>query len=73
MFYKIDVLFKINMTEYKYVKYPWTVVFLFTPFMNPTGKKRINRALSKQSKQFLLLFIFWFKRLSFKTQFKIEF
>ena len=73
MFYKIDVLFKINMTEYKYVKYPWTVVFLFIPFMNPTGKKRINRALSKQSKQFLLLFIFWFKRLSFKTQFKIEF
>ena len=73
MFYKIDVLFKINMTEYKYVKYPWTVVFLFPPFMNPTGNKRINRALSKQSKQFLLLFIFWFKRLSFKTQFKIEF
>ena len=73
MFYKIDVLFKINMTEYKYVKYPWTVVFLFTPFMNLTGNKRINRALSKQSKQFLLLFIFWFKRLSFKTQFKIEF
>ena len=73
MFYKIDVLFKINMTEYKYVKYPWTVVFLFAPFMNPTGKKRINRALSKQCKQFLLLFIFWFKRLSFKTQFKIEF
>ena len=39
----------------------WTVIFLlyglFTPLMTPKGKKRINKALSKQSKQFLLLFL----------------
>ena len=31
---------------------------LFTPLMAPKGKKRINKALSKHSKQFLLLFYF---------------
>ena len=37
-------------------------------------KKNKTKALSKHSKQFLLLFkIFWFKGLSFKIQFKIEF
>ena len=46
---------------------------LFTPLMTPKVKKRTNKALSKQSKQFLLLSYFWFKGLSFKTQFKIAF
>ena len=42
--------------------------------MTPKGKKkRINKALSKSYKQFLILFTFWFKGLSFKTQIKIEF
>ena len=58
MFYKIDVLFKINMTEYKYVKYRWTVIFLFIPFMNPTGKKRINRALSRRLNSFYYFLCF---------------
>ena len=58
MFYKIDVLFKINMTEYKYVKYPWTVIFLFIPFMNPTGKKRINKALSISLNSFYYFLFF---------------
>ena len=40
--------------------------------MTLKGKKEEIR-LSKQSKQFLLLFCFWFKGLSLKTQFKIEF
>ena len=46
---------------------------LFTLLMATKGKKkRINKSLSKHSKQFLLLFyIFWFKGLIFKTQFKI--
>ena len=39
----------------------WTVPFLlyglFTPLMTSKGKK-MNKALSKQSKQFLLLFYF---------------
>ena len=43
--------------------------------MSSEDKKRITKALSKQSKQFLLLFyfVFWFQGLSFKTQFEIEF
>ena len=55
--WKIDavILFKTNMAEYKYDKYPWTVIFLFKSLMNPKGKKRINKVLSKQSKQFLWL------------------
>ena len=40
--------------------------------ITPKDKKRIKRALSKQSKQ-VLFFIFWSKGLSFKTQFKIKF
>ena len=31
------ILFKTNMAEYKYDKYPWTVIFLFAPLMNPKG------------------------------------
>ena len=31
---------------------------MFIPLMAPKGKKRINKALSKKSKQFLLLFYF---------------
>ena len=43
---------------------------LYFFFLTPEGKNGINKALSKQ---FLLIFYFWFKVLSFKTQFKIEF
>ena len=46
---------------------------LFTPLMTPKGKKRISKVLSNKSIQFLLLFTFWIKGLSFKTQFKFEF
>ena len=46
------------MAEYKYVKYPWTVIFLFIPFMNPTGKKRINRALSISLNSFYYFLLF---------------
>ena len=62
IFWKI--LFKRNMAEKE---------GLFTLLMATKGKKkRINKSLSKHSKQFLLLFyIFWFKGLIFKTQFKI--
>ena len=45
---------------------------IFTPLMTFKGKK--EQALSKQSKQsFYYFFIFWFKVLSCKTQFKIAF
>ena len=43
---------------------------LFSPFMTPRIKKRINKALSMQSKQFLLHFyflIFWFLRIEFQN------
>ena len=46
---------------------------LFTPLMALKGKKIINKALSKQCKQFLLPFYFLVKGLSFETQFKIKF
>ena len=42
--------------------------------MTPKGKKRINKALSPSNlNNFYYFFIFKFKRLSFKTQFKTEF
>ena len=62
----IIILFKLNMAEkdacrtHNFVL--WTVIFLyrlFTQLMISEGKKRINKALSKQSKQFFLLFLFF--------------
>ena len=45
---------------------------LFTPFMTPKGKKKIRLSPSSLN-SFYYFFIFWFKELNFKTQFKIEF
>ena len=71
------ILFKLNMAENGSAVHTrfvlWTVIFflyeLFAQLMTPKGKKRINKAPSKQSKQFH----YFFKGFSFKTQFKIEF
>ena len=40
---------------------------LFAPLMTHKGNKRINKALSKQPKQFLLLFYFLFQRIQFQN------
>ena len=61
------VLLKRNMTEkdvyrthtFCYLDFNFIFLYgLFTTLMTPKGKKRINKALSKQCKQFLLLFYF---------------
>ena len=46
---------------------------LFTLFMTPKGKKEKIRLSPCSLNSFYYIFIFWFKGLSFKTQFKIDF
>ena len=43
---------------------------LSTPLITPKGKKRINKALFKQSKQFLLFYYFSVKRTEFQNSVK---
>ena len=46
-------------THFCYLDFNFIFLYgLFTTLMTPKGKKRINKALSKQCKQFLLLFYF---------------
>ena len=74
------ILFKRSMTEkdvclpHRFISLDCSFSFC-TDFFNywwlcKVKKKRINKAVSKQSYYF---FIFWFQVLNFKTQFKIEF
>ena len=53
-----------------------TVIFLcghFTPSMTSSGKKNKKGSLQAVLTVFITFFFFWLKRLSFKTQFKIDF
>ena len=64
IFWKIGavILLKRNIAE-KDVCRAHADVFLcrhFASLMTPKGKKKKNKALSKQSKQFLLLFYFFY-------------
>ena len=64
----IRILFKLNMAEkdacrthkFRSLDCNFFVPTLFTQLMISEGKKRINKALSKQSKQFFLLFLFFY-------------
>ena len=45
---------------------------LFTQLMTLKGKKEYIRLSPSNLNSFYYFFVFWFKGLSFKTQFKIE-
>ena len=69
---------KIRLPRTRFLR--WTVIFLlyglFTPLMTSKGKKK-NKAVSKQSKQFLLIFLFfdlknWVSKFNLRLSFDLQ-